>query len=82
MDAAYPAIIDEDWPGILAVRGNGTVSRHRPRDERCAVLTSYTLAWKCLFPQHGAGAKHQRPIVLEEWQRSVVREHPGWFAQG
>jgi hypothetical protein len=82
MDAAYPAIIEEVCAGILAVRGNGTVCRHRPRDERCVVLTSYTLAWKRLLPQHGVGAKHQRPIVLEKWQRAVVREHPGWFARG
>lgn len=82
MDAAYPAIIEEVCAGILAVRGNGTVSRHRPRGERCVVLTSYTRAWNCFFPQHGRGAKHQRPIVLAEWQLSMVREHPGWFARG
>lgn len=82
MDAAYPAIIEEVCEAILVVRGAGTVSRYRPRDERCVVLTSYTRAWKCLFPQHGTGVKHERPIVLELWQQSIVREHPGKFARG
>ena len=54
MDAAYPAIIDEVAEAILTVRGEGTVSRHSPRGERCVALTSYTRAWLCLFPQHGS----------------------------
>ena len=45
-------------------------------------LTSYTRAWLCLFPQHGSGHKHHRPIVLEPWQQSIVRAHPGRFARG
>jgi hypothetical protein len=58
MDAAYPGIIEEVVEAIHAVRGEGTVSRYRPRDERCVVLTSYTRAWRCLFAQHGTSPKH------------------------
>ena len=29
--------------------------------------------WPCLFPQHGPGRKHERPIVLEDWQRDDRR---------
>ena len=36
----------------------------------------------CLFPQHGPGRKHDRPIVLEDWQRDVVVAHPGDFLRG
>ena len=82
MDAVYPGIIEEVVEAIHAVRGEGTVSRYRPRDERCVVLTSYTLAWRCLFAQHGAGPKHLRPIVLEPWQQTIVRSEPGRFARG
>ena len=82
MDAAYPAIIEEVVEAILAVRGEGTVSRYSPRNERCVALTSYTRAWLCLFAQHGPGRKHQRPIVLESWQRAIVRAYPGRFARG
>lgn len=32
----------------------------------------YWQHWPCLFPQHGPGRKHQRPIHLEAWQRCIV----------
>jgi hypothetical protein len=82
MDAAYPGIIDEVSEAVVAVRGGGRVSAYRPPTEHCVVLTSYTRAWRCLFPQHGAGKKHDRPIVLEPWQQSMVREEPGRFLRG
>lgn len=33
-------------------------------------------------PQHGSGKKHNRPIVLEPWQREVVTAHPGRLLRG
>jgi hypothetical protein len=30
----------------------------------------------CLIPQHGPGPKHERRIVLEEWQERIVTAHP------
>lgn len=39
-------------------------------------------AWSCLFPQHGPGRKHARPIVLADWQQEIVCEHPGRFLRG
>jgi hypothetical protein len=46
------------------------------------VITSYWKAWPCLFPQHGPGKKHQRPIVLEPWQRDLVEHDPRGFIRG
>jgi transcriptional regulator with XRE-family HTH domain len=34
------------------------------------------------IPQHGAGRKHTRPIVLEEWQRRLTRAHPDALIRG
>ena len=48
-----------------------------------AVVT--TVSWKhwpCLFPQHGAGRKHERAIVLEQWQRELVEASPPDFLRG
>lgn len=39
-------------------------------------------ALACLFPQHGPGRKHERAIVLEEWQGEVVRAFPADFLRG
>lgn len=82
LDAAYPRIVDEVADAIVSVRGGGRVSRYEPSDERSVVLTSYTRAWRCIFPQHGAGPKHRRRIMLEPWQNAIVRAHAGPFARG
>ncbi len=36
----------------------------------------------CLFPQHGPGKKHERPLVLESWRAELVRAHPWRFIRG
>jgi hypothetical protein len=48
----------------------------------CLVTTVSWKHWPCLLPQHGPGRKHERPIVLEPWQRAIVVEHPGDFLRG
>ena len=48
----------------------------------CVITTVSWKHWPCLFPQHGPGRKHERPIVLEDWQRIIVLEHPGPFLRG
>lgn len=30
--------------------------------------------WPCVFPQHGPGRKHERPIFLADWQQPRSRE--------
>ncbi|MFB7862016.1 helix-turn-helix domain-containing protein [Streptomyces sp. NPDC056069] len=56
-----------------------TSRRHRTG---CVEVKSYTRHWKCLFPQHGPGKKHERPIVLEPWQQRIVDAHPWEFVRG
>ena len=48
----------------------------------CVVVQSNWKHWPCLFPQHGPGRKHERPILLESWQREIVDEFPGDFLRG
>jgi len=38
--------------------------------------------WPCLFPQHGTGRKHLRPIPLEEWQERIVGRYPRQLLRG
>src|SRR4029450_6891490 len=38
--------------------------------------------WPEVFPQHGPGRKHERPIVLEPWQERIVEAHPWRFLRG
>lgn len=46
------------------------------------VVQSSWKHWPCLFPQHGPGRKHERPILLEEWQAQIVTAFPGDFLRG
>ncbi|MDQ1104398.1 hypothetical protein QE364_000527 [Nocardioides zeae] len=79
---------DASLPGIVAdvTRTVRAVHPSRPcfhvRAPGTTVVQSSWKHWPCLFPQHGPGRKHDRRIVLEPWQRSLVEEHPGAFLRG
>jgi hypothetical protein len=65
---------------IRAIRPNNTVS-HLSR-QGCTCVTARWKHWPCLFPQHGPGMKHTRPIVLAPWQEEIVAAHTGAFLRG
>jgi hypothetical protein len=83
--------LDMKWPGIISscesamrnVFAQNRVGRSRPdRGARCFVVGVYSKQVVCLFPQHGDGPKHLRPIHLTAWQRRIVRERPEDFLRG
>jgi hypothetical protein len=78
-DQSYPALIEACEASIRAVVPNAVCRATAPG---CVQVTSYSKHWPCLFPQHGPGRKHERAIVLEPWQRSIVEQHPGRFVRG
>lgn len=41
-----------------------------------------TMRQPCLFPQHGPGKKHLRPIVLSGWQERLVHSTPHLLLRG
>jgi hypothetical protein len=45
-------------------------------------VESATIHWLHLFPQHGAGVKHERPIVLEPWQVELIDVDPRPLIRG
>jgi hypothetical protein len=79
-DLAYPRIIDDVADGIRAVHPGGNV--YRVAAEGCVHVTSNWKHCPCLSPQHGPGRKHERPIVLEDWQRRIVESSPHDFLRG
>ncbi|WP_460748534.1 transposase [Nocardiopsis oceani] len=76
------------WPGLIelcagsmaAIRPDHKVSRVPAPG--CTEVHSNWKHWPCLFPQHGPGKKHDRTIVLEPWQRTIVEEHTEEFVRG
>ncbi|NUQ98223.1 MAG: helix-turn-helix domain-containing protein [Streptomyces sp.] len=77
---AWPGLLQECREAILKViPGIGVYTLQR---QGCAAVTSYSRQWPHLFPQHGAGKKHERPISLVPWQREIVDAHPWEFIRG
>ncbi|MPZ95636.1 MAG: transcriptional regulator [Propionibacteriales bacterium] len=76
----YPGIIMETGDAMQAVHPHGRVSTADAPG--CLNVVAYWKHWPCLFPQHGPGRKHTRPIVLAPWQREIVEQHTGRFLRG
>ncbi|MET9560476.1 helix-turn-helix domain-containing protein [Streptomyces tauricus] len=78
----------ESWPGLMddCERAMRTVfpdnSVCRVRKIGCRNVKVYSKHLPCLFPQHGPGKKHDRPIALEPWQQDIVDAHPWEFIRG
>src|ERR1700694_5112183 len=80
---AYPGMMAECADAIRAVMPNNVVAAFQRRGQGCTEVMSHSKHWICLIPQHGAGRKHLRPIVLEPWQKRVVLdEHPRQLLRG
>jgi hypothetical protein len=76
------------WPGLIEA-AQAAMSTVMPTSKvfrvprpGCTEVKSWSKHWVCLFPQHGSGRKHTRPIVLEHWQEAIVGAFPGEFARG
>jgi hypothetical protein len=81
-DAIYPELIEDCKAAVYLV----TLPRHvyvRPhRVHRSVRIEATWKRWPEVFPQHGPGRKHNRPIVLEDWQQRIVDAHPWAFLRG
>jgi hypothetical protein len=80
LDTKYPGIIQECERAMTAVLGNRV---GRVQCIGCVEVYSYSKHWRCVFPQHGAGPKHKRSIVLEPWQELIaLDEQPEMLLRG
>jgi hypothetical protein len=82
LDAAYPLIGQECLAAMACVMPSSKASLRRHRRWRMLNLVSYSTHWPHLFPQHGAGPKHERKIALEPWQQHIVERYPGRLLRG
>lgn len=80
MDCQYLGIIEACCDAVEAIRGRRP--HVQARRTACVDIVSYWKQWPCLFPQHGSGRKHLRPIVLAGWQREIVRQRPEPLIRG
>ena len=80
LDKAYPKIIERCKQSL------GTVF---PANEvgitdkgGCVSVNCYSQQLVDVFPQHGAGKKHNRDIILDGWQEEIVDLYPLEFFRG
>jgi hypothetical protein len=83
LDLAWPGIASECMSSMQAVFPHNRILSYQPDPRsRCRVVVVYSNQLVCLFPQHGRGAKHLRPIRLADWQAELVHEQPRKFIRG
>ena len=82
MGTDHPEIIEQCVAAARLAAPDARVAVHPVRGQRCVGIQSYHPRWLELFPQHGPGRKHERPIVLADWQRAIVDAHPKPFLRG
>jgi hypothetical protein len=81
-DLAYLEIVMKCRAAIMAtVPGKVPQLRPHPVHDYLRIECGWT-RWPEVFPQHGPGRKHERPIVLEPWQERIVETHPWRFLSG
>lgn len=68
--AAIEAVMPGNKVGLLRRKG-------------CHDVSCYSKHWSCLFPQHGPGRKHTRPMLLRQWQLRIAFDlHPDLLLRG
>jgi hypothetical protein len=76
---AYPQVRAEVVAAMSLIVANPV---HVIAQQGCASIECTTKRWLHLFPQHGPGRKHERPIVLEPWQLAMVAADPRPLIRG
>ncbi|MEU6241411.1 transcriptional regulator [Streptomyces sp. NPDC047024] len=77
---AWPGLIEACAAAVEAI--NPSKKSYRVQAVGYTSVVGYSRHWRCLFPQHGPGKKHERVIALEPWQQEIVDAHPWEFIRG
>jgi len=81
LDSRYPGIVAECAIAMDAVTP-GTIHMGPHHSSSAVVVSNYWKHWPCVFPQHGPGRKHTRPIYLSSWQQTIVDRRPEPLLRG
>lgn len=81
LDKKYPQITAECAESMRATTPSSKV-QVLLTPSNCYSVSAYSRAWPCLFPQHGSGPKHTRPIFLAGWQQKLAERWPEQLLKG
>lgn len=82
LDAAYPGIVDAVITAASSTLPGANVTSYQRRNRECVVVQASSPLWPAVFPQCGPGKKHERRIVLTEWQREITADNPDALIRG
>ncbi len=82
LDSKHTEIVRQSAELLERCFGSNVVTPLYRHDGAMTILNIYSSHLPCLFPQHGPGKKHERPIVLEPWQAEAVAKAPWRFLRG
>ena len=82
LDAIYPVTVREVEAAVSLVMPRRKAAARPKPGERSVEINCYSKHWPCLFPQHGPGVKHARPIALEPRQREICDRFPHRLLRG
>jgi hypothetical protein len=82
LDSSYPGIVAEVASAMARVLPGTNVSRCPRMGDSVTVVQMHHPALPHVFPQHGRGRKHNRPIRLTVWQRTLTEQHPECLIRG
>ena len=82
LDSRHEQIVEDARALLARCFSDNRVSVQTADDGATSVVGVYSAHLACLFPQHGAGKKHHREIVLESWQWELVGDAPWAFLRG
>jgi hypothetical protein len=82
LDASYPGIVEQGMTALKDCFPDTPAHRFSRMEGSVAALQLNHPALPFAFPQHGAGRKHMRPIVLEAWQRELTHRYPRELLRG
>ncbi len=81
LDKKYPLLVEECAASMRASMPDSKV-HVLLTPSNCYSVSAYSRSWPCLFPQHGPGAKHTRPILLADWQQQLANRWPDQLIKG
>jgi hypothetical protein len=82
LDSRYSRDVNEARALLTRCFPQNPIGTAHGHGGRMTILSVYSSHLPCLFPQHGAGMKHERPIHLEPWQQRLVDTAPWRFLRG
>jgi hypothetical protein len=81
-DQRYPGLIDEIARALEITFPESQPTRFAASTGAADVSRISHPALGVAFPQHGRDPKHERPIILSEWQSDLTHAHPAALIRG